>query len=414
MMTDRDRTLRIAVRAFEPFEEAIARQWDLFKQSNGTELELEAIPLDLHALYESILGNDGLRRGDWDVSFLSSDWFKEVRDGDAAIDLTPLLRVSPPEGYPEGWSGSLLEGQQFGDVTIGLPYHDGPECLIFRTDLFNDPENQAQYRDRHDRELRPPRSWEEFHDVARFFNRPEQGLFGTAFAAYPDGHNTVYDFCLLIWSHGGELFDGDGNIQLMTTEAVDALRFYREIVNDRNASHPDSRDLDSVRAGQAFANGELAMAINWFGFATVAATHPSSKVRGVVDISTVPGRQREGISLNSYWILAVAAGSPHVTTAYEFVRFCGSPDMDRLLTDIGGIGCRISTWRDPKINAATPFYYRLESLHSVARTLPQRADWSALASVLDDAVLAAINTDEPTPSILERHQAKVDRLRFST
>lgn len=408
MMTERDRKFRVAVRAFGPFEEAIARQWELFKQSNGTDFELEAVPLDLHPLYESILGDDGLRRGDWDVAFLSSDWFKEVRDRGSAVDLTPLLSVSPPDGYPDAWANSLLENQQFGDVTIGLPYHNGPECLIFRTDLFNSPDNQASYREHHGGDLRPPQSWDEFHDVARFFNRPDQGLFGTAFAAYPDRHNTVYDFCLLVWSRGGELLDASGNIQLVTREAVEALTFYREIINDWNASHPDSRELDSVRAGQAFANGEVAMAINWFGFATVAETHPSSKVRGKVGITSVPSRRGRGISLSSYWILAVAAGSPHVAMAYDFVRFCTSPEMDLLLTEVGGIGCRLSTWRDSKINATIPFYHQLESLHSVARGLPQRADWSAIASVIDDVVLAAIDTDEPIRMILERHQARLN------
>jgi multiple sugar transport system substrate-binding protein len=406
-MSARDRSFRVAVRAFEPFEEAIANEWRLFKETHGTELELDAVPLELHPLYESLLGNDGLRRGDWDVAFLSSDWFREARDHNAVVNLTPFLRESPPGDYPEGWATSLLDSQQFGDVTIGLPYHDGPECLIYRADLFNDPGTQSAYRDRHGRDLRPPRSWEEFHDVARFFNRPDQGLFGTAFAAYPDGHNTVYDFCLLVWSRGGELFDPDGDLQLLTEQAVEALTFYRNIVNDQKASHPDSRDFDSVRAGQAFANGELAMAINWFGFATVAATHQSSSVRGKVDIAAVPGLNEQGISLNSYWILAVAAGSPHVDTAYQFLRFCASPEMDRLLTKIGGTGCRTSTWRDLEINAAIPFYHRLESLHSVARSLPRREDWSTLASVIDTVVLAAINTDEAIHSILERYQAQI-------
>jgi multiple sugar transport system substrate-binding protein len=408
-MTQRDRTFRIAVRAFQPFEEAIARQWDHFRESSGTTLELEAVPFDLHQLYGAILEDDGLRRGDWDAAFLSSDWFTEVRDRGAAVDLTPLLHESPPEGYPGGWTSSLRESQQFGDVTIGLPYHDGPECLIFRSDLFNSPDNQALYREQHSRDLKPPVSWDEFHDVARFFNRPEQGLFGTAFAAYPDRHNTVYDFCLLVWSRGGQLFTADGNIQLVTDEAVAALTFYREIVNDRDASHPGSRDFDSVRAGQAFANGEVAMAINWFGFATMAETHPSSKVRGHVDITSVPGDQGKGISLNSYWILAVAAGSPHTATAYDFVRFCASPAMDRLLTEIGGIGCRLSTWQDADINAAIPFYHRLESLHSVARSLPRRADWSVIASAIDDVILETINSDAPIRPILERHQALVSR-----
>ena len=108
---------------------------------------------------------------------------------------------------------------QFDDIVLGLPYHDGPECLIYRTDLFEDPDEQARYLAQHGQPLNVPRTWDEFQQVARFFQRPETDLYGTVFAAYPDGHNTVYDFCLQLWTRGGELFDEQGKWNLQTEEA---------------------------------------------------------------------------------------------------------------------------------------------------------------------------------------------------
>ena len=402
-MRRRGATMRIAIRAFDPFEVAIREQWNRFCQSSGTVLALDPVQLDLHDLYETLISNDGLRDGGWDIAFLSSDWLAEIHQQESVVDLTPFLNEDPPEGFPEAWPRSLLEHQQFGPVTLGLPYHDGPECLIYRTDLFGDPAEQAAFRALHDRALEPPTSWEAFTQIAEFFQRPDQGLFGTTFAAYPDGHNTVFDFCLQLWGRGGELWDDHGRIQFVSTEAVAALEYYRSMLTNERAVHPRSAEFDSVAAGKAIADGEVAMAINWFGFAAFAAAHPSSNVRGKIDIAPIPTTSGAGLSLNSYWILAIAAGTPHPTIAYEFLKFCATPAMDLLLTNTGGIGCRRSTWADPTLNEQIPFYHRLDPLHAVARTLPRRADWSQVAATIDAIVLDTIRTEEPVQSILERN-----------
>jgi multiple sugar transport system substrate-binding protein len=298
--------------------------------------------------------------------------------------------------------------QRFGESVIGLPYHDGPECLIYRKDLFEDTQEQAAYQARYGIPLRPPQSWSEFHQIARFFHRPEQGLYGTVFAAFPDGHNTVYDFCLQLWTRGGELFDARGNLHLDTLQAIAALDFYRLLLNDTTAIHPQARDFDSVKSGLAFAAGEVAMMVNWFGFAAAVETIANTKVKGRVDVTTIPaGEGGESASLNVYWILCVAAGSPHAEIAYRFLRHCASAPMDKLLTLEGAIGCRKSTWSDGDVNAAIPFYHKMESLHRVARELPRLSHWAEIAAVIDELVLAAINTQQPTAELVRLAQAKV-------
>lgn len=252
------------------------------------------------------------------------------------MDLTPFLRRDPPEDYPCGWSESLLRLQNVNGAILGLPYHDGPECLIYRTDLFNNPAEQHAYQEQHGVPLRIPHTWGEFEQAARFFQRPRQRLYGTAFAAFPDGHNTIYDFLLQLWTGGGELFGQTGEIHFDTPEALEALRFYRSMLQDESPVHPECREMDSVKSGLAFAAGEIAMMVNWFGFAVMGETVDSSRVKGKVDIASVPrGEGASSVSLNAYWVLSIAAGSPHRELAYRFLRHCLSAPMDKLLT-LGG------------------------------------------------------------------------------
>jgi multiple sugar transport system substrate-binding protein len=409
-VADRDQLFRIAVRKFEPFESALAKQWEIFEQRYRTGLTLDAMPLDLHPLHESLFVNRGLQVGDWDAAMISTDWLAQAADQKGLVDLTPLIEQSPPQGYPNAWSDSLLRLQKFDGAVLGLPYHDGPECLIYRKDLFADPELNDRYALQFEEPLAVPQTWDQFHRIARFLTHPQKSVYGTAFAAFPDGHNTVYDFCLQLWTRGGELFENSGRMLLATPKACEALDFYRKLLKDGSAVHPESRMFDSVKSGMAFASGQIAMMVNWFGFASMSETFAESNVKGCVAVAPVPSDAGPRVSLNAYWILGIPAGSRHRDLAWHFLCHSTSPEMDRLLTLEGGIGCRKSTWRDAEVNSVVPFFHCLESLHADARELPRLTNWSDLAAVIDRMVLDAIDSEEPTAAIVQRAQHCADKI----
>jgi multiple sugar transport system substrate-binding protein len=392
---------RIAVRKYPPFEQAIRAQWQAFEVTARTDLTLDLVALDLHPLEDALFTSNGMRNGDWDIAFVATDWIASVDAQACAVDLAPLLASDPPQDYPQGWTDSLLRLQRIGTAVLGVPYHDGPECLIYRRDLFDDLQLRALYQQQFAEPLTPPTDWATFHRIAHFFHGRRPGLSGTVFAAFPDGHNSVYDFLLQLWTRNGELFDSAGRIRFNTPEAIAALTFYREILADTAAVHPDCARLDSVAAGLAFASGNVAMMINWFGFATMAHTSPDSTVRGLMDVATVPSAGLGSTaSLNVYWILSIATGSPHRELAWQFLRHTLTPAMDKLTTTSGAIGCRKSTWHDAEVNAAIPFYHRIEQLHTHAREIPQRADWPRIASIIDTLVTATISTATPIKDLL--------------
>jgi len=397
----RRKLFRIAVRKYPAFETAIRTQWDAFEAQAHSGLTLDLVPLELPALEQTLLTLRGMASGDWDVCFIPTDWIAALHALGCAVDLHAFLKADPPEDYPRGWHPSLLRLQQIESSILGVPYHDGPECLIYRSDLFRDREKQETFRRRFGHALTVPKTWREFLDVASFFHNPQEQLYGTAFAAFPEGHNSVYDFLLQLWSRGGNLIDSAGTVRFSSPEADSALEFYRKILSDKLAVHPASRQLDSVSAGLRFASGEIAMMINWFGFATHAQTAADSAVRGLVDVADIPSSPGcSPVSLNVYWILSIASGSPHSQLAWKFLKHTVSPAMDHITAISGAIGCRRSTWTDPGINAAIPFYKRMEILHDHAREIPQREDWPRIAAIIDRLITTTINSSVPIPNLL--------------
>ncbi|MEJ5995004.1 extracellular solute-binding protein [Pedobacter sp. Du54] len=404
-------TFRIAVRKFGPFEKAMQKFWDRYCLFSGCNLKLELVIMDLNELHDRTLGKSGLANGVFDVAHINTDWIYEGYSTQAFEVLNPYIEKRPPVDFLHGWSSSLLELQQFEGKIVGLPFHDGPECLLYRKDLFESHEEQAAYLEKYGQRLRVPKTWDEFYQISQFFNRPHLNLYGSIFACYPDGHNAVFDYCLQLWSRGGSLIDHKGKISIDTQASLESLDFYRKIVNDVTAVHPGSAQFDSVAAGLAFSKGQAAMMINWFGFATMAEVDENSKVKGKVYIDLLPANSDQiSASLNVYWLYTIGKGSKHKEVAYDFIRFATNVANDKALTLEGGIGCRISTWNDSEINKIIPYYHKLETLHVVAKTLPQHKNWAQIASIIDEMVILAITTDQSSAEIIRAAQGKINEI----
>jgi multiple sugar transport system substrate-binding protein len=401
------RRFTILARRFGPFEKAVRIFWDQLAKARGLDLELELIPLDLPELHAAIL------TGRFDVAHVNTDWLAECWARGCLEDLSGRTRSDPPEDYPAGWPASLLGLQTFADGLAGIPFHDGPECLIYRKDLFASELERRSYRARYGAELAPPRTWAEFKRIAAFFERPEEGLHGTLFALYPDGHNNVFDFALQVLSRGGSL-ERDDRVVLDSPEALEALQDYRGLINSPFI-HPESRQLESIGACWTFARGEVAMMVNWFGFATMCETVEGSRVGGRVDICAVPHAEShpDPVSLNVYYVWSIGRDSQHKDLAYDYIRNGVRKENDVILTMEGGIGCRRSTWFDPGVNRAIPYYSRMAEVHGYASTLPRSVAWHAISSVIDELVIDTIDTDRPVAAILQEAQARVDAIAAS-
>ncbi len=145
----------------------------------------------------------------------------------------------------------------------------------FFTTAPRDPQEQRRFERRYGRPLRVPETWSEFVDVATFFTRPHDGLYGVVVAGLNDGHNTVYDFFIHLWSRGGRLFDEHWRPAFHGEEGREALQFYVDMVTTMGITPPRTLEYDSVAAGMAYAAGEGAMMLNWSGFMAVAQLPPS-------------------------------------------------------------------------------------------------------------------------------------------
>jgi len=403
-------TLKIAYRTFEGFERSFAQQADAFK-TNHPNTDFEITPIDPEALYEQMVQHRGVLTDDYDVFLCLTDWLPELMSFNGLTNLDSFLETSPPQDYPDGWSDSMLTLQKDSNGSMfAMPYHDGPEMFMYRADLFEDAAEKAAFEVEYGYPLQVPETWAQFRDAAKFFTRPDQNLYGAMIAGLNDGHNNVYDFFIHLWSRGGTLFDVDWKPTFHDVIGQEALQYYADLILTHNVCPPKTLEYDSVASGVAYAQGEAAMMWNWCGFSALAELE-DSKIKGQNRVGLVPrGENGRHMSLNIYWVLGIPAGSANKDLAWDFLRHCATPEMDKITAEAGGTGVRLSTWRDPDIQSTFNYYTAIEDVHKNVESPPRIPEYPAINEVFNQMQHAVVTQQKSVTQALNDAAAECEKI----
>ena len=406
-------SLNLIYRVFDGFERALTAQAEAYRVDHpGFELRLES--LDVPPLYERMIAHRGCLSGEYDLFLAVTDWFPELMRDGLVLPLDERLEADPPPGWPNAWPASLRGLQQDAEGRVyGLPYHDGPEVFMYRTDLFEDPRERERFRREYGRELAPPKTWSEFLDLARFFTRPDEDLYGCVVAAKPDGHNDVYDFLIHLWSRGGVFLDAERRPAFASAEGEAALGFYTDLIHEQRVTQPEPWAYDSIAAGEFYASGRAAMMWNWCGFQTVADLPETSKIPGKTRSTLLPagdGPEGRAVSLIVYWAMTIPAGCRNPDAAWAFMLHLATPAMDKVTALAGGSGARLSTWNDAEVRRRFGYYETIEEVHRQARTLPAIPEYPAINEAIDRMMGRVVTGGEPVPGALRDASEETEQI----
>ena len=399
--------LALLARKFDGFERALTKQLQSVPQFGAT-FEL----LEIEKLQRVVLDGDATRSGQYDVMMLISDWLPSLISGGKLLPLDDYFAVEAPAGWPSAWAASLRELQTGPDGrTYGVAYHDGPMLLLYRTDLYADSGEQSGFEAKFGYPLAAPNDWAQYRDQALWFNRPDQNLYGTVLAGYPDEHNNVYDFLTHLWSRGGELSDAHGRSGLDSAAARSAIAFIHDLWHVDQVVNPEAAQWDSVASGVHFADGEAAMMVNWCGFAAIS-NDPQSPTHGLVGCAPAPsgdGPQGCVVTMNAYWVLTVPAGARDPSRAVDLIRALSTHEMDVLTALEGASATRLDSWSDPRVRATSPCYEVLEQAHRNARSVPVDPRWPQIADILN-RMMRSVVTDAAGQVALAAAHVELDTL----
>jgi multiple sugar transport system substrate-binding protein len=201
--------------------------------------------------------------------------------------------------------------------TYALMYDGDLLQVTYRTDLFNDPTEQKNFKAKYGWDLAPATDWDQFMQISEFFTRPTN-LYGTAFYA---ARGFCYGWFANIFAGlGGRWFSDDMKPGINTDAGVKALEM---LVKMKDYAVPNILQIDYPALNEVFLNGSTAMVVQWDDLALKVGNPQMSKVVGKASFAPCPKR-----SLLLYSrVMAVSAFSRNPEDAYRVAAYMQLPDV---------------------------------------------------------------------------------------
>nr|ABR66982.1 ABC-type sugar transport system periplasmic component [Arthrobacter sp. AK-1] len=343
--------LRMLYTTDEANSTAVASLVPQFKEKLGIDLKIDNQPYD--ALQQKVFSEFASGSSYYDIVVVDTPWapalvqnlepltpYIENKDlntlGDANVgDYIPKVfydtavynAESPIKRYPnetEQPDPGAIKNAGF-DI-YGLPIQSNVAVMAYRSDLFNDPEQKANFKAKYGKDLKVPETWDEYAQAAEFFTQPDKKLYGTTVMAGV-GDWATDDFKTLLASFGGDgtLVDQDAKVTFNSPEGVKALTYYAKLAQSGHVP-PGSTSADWGTTAESFDNGLTAMTINYHDLKL------ADNVKGSIGYAPVPKADAAGPHFGT-WMLSVNKNSKNKEWAYQAISWLTAAEQQTAMTE---------------------------------------------------------------------------------
>jgi multiple sugar transport system substrate-binding protein len=214
----------------QPFPAGAPSVKELWERETGIPIDIVGLPNGQE--FTKVMQDISTQGGGYDIYSVEWNRLGDLAESGGIANLDDYVAAHQPEwddpenGYVGGEQGVSLLNRYRGS-TYGVSLDGDFQTWVYRTDLFADPAEQAAFEAQHGRALRTPRTWAELDEVATFFHRPEQGLFGcTDLRNQGWGYTNWYQRYVTMGLPNQFLFSEDGTPLLNGPEGIQATDEY--------------------------------------------------------------------------------------------------------------------------------------------------------------------------------------------
>ncbi|WP_298741981.1 extracellular solute-binding protein [Microbacterium lacticum] len=375
---------------------------DLYNEETGTEVTLVELPYA--GLYDRIASELQAGSPSFDVAALDAIWLTSFAPG-----LAPLDDLFTEDVQADLFDGLVTEAMA-GDSFVGMPVWTNSEVLFYRTDLFEDEQNKADFEQEYGYPLTPPTTWEQYADAAEFFTRDTDGdgvvdLYGT------DVKGAVETEWLATVSQAGEehmVLDAEsGEVTIDNAAHKEALDYYVSLLPYAPSG---AAQLDWAGSQNLFYQGNLAMMRFW-GHA-YRQTPADSPVKDSIGVAPMIGGPGGVAGVPGAWYLSVPATGANQEAAKEFIAF--AYEHNDLAADTSlGLVARKSAFESKAGEEGFENYTALVETLEAPQTLPRpaTAKWQEIVdSVLIPTLQRAVEPGADTAALLAEARSQIEAI----
>ena len=236
-------------------------------------------------------------------------------------------------------------------------------------------------------------------DIAKFFTRPDDGLYGAAIYTQADYDALTMGFQNMLFSFGGEWADGDFNPEgaINSPESVAALEYYRELYDCCQA--PGLSNAFFAENNDAYMSGQVAMQMNYFAFFPGLANpevNPYSETTGYFVNPAGPGGDHfaslggQGISVISY------LDDDRKQAALDFIEWFGQDDTQAAWGAVGGYSANKAVLESAEFLEFAPFNPAFAETMGIVKDFYNIPEFGELLRISQDEMGAYVVGGEGT------------------
>lgn len=380
---------------------AILPEWE---EKTGVKINL--VELSFWDLHDKVIMEHLAETGAYDALAIS---YAFMGDFVSAGVIEPIdawvAKYMPPEALEDIHPAFKRAFQYYGDKMYALTADGDVLILYYRKDLFEDENNKLEFQAKYGYELSPPKTWQEFYDIAKFFTEkyaPE--IYG---AAIQRGMQSYSWFTGQFIAYGGQFFDPETMKPLINEEV--GIKVLQDMLKQNEVMPPGIVKWGFMEVLAAWLDGKVAMIVTWppvgrwsegYGTRTKQlAWVPPSKVVGKVGYAPMPNNRS---TLAAGFSVGVASQSKKKDLAYFFAQWLTSPEVSLQVTMLPFTlvdPFRLSHYRSPMYrNAWDNAGEYLDTLYEAAKggvlelNIPGAREYFA---ALEQAITACFAGEDP-------------------
>lgn len=289
----------------------------------GINVEIEEVGFE--EMFDTISNNAGQS----DIFNVTPSWQGDL----VAAGLLEPLDDYIAEYYPEKELADIYPAYRDWmaqeDHIYLIPDDGDVHILYYRRDLFEEPDNQAEFEAQYNYALHPPESWPQWNDICAFFTEkyaPE--IYGCSLQHTTQSYHW---FESIFRSQGGEFFDPETmKAQVNNEIGGQSMNIWLASLNDQPPGVKDWGFLDNFGS---WIDGRIAMTISWPPIGRWSEGYgseveqlnwlPETQIAGKVGYAIQP----EGGELAVGFGLAVSGESSNKEAAYLFMQWMSSKEI---------------------------------------------------------------------------------------
>ena len=296
----------------------------------------------------------------WDMVVGDSQWLGQGATQGHYLDMTEFMTET---GLKDTVVPATLT--YYGEYPLGsgtywaYPTEGDADGWGYRKDLFEDPDEMAAFEAEYGYALDIPKTYDEFMDIAKFFTRPDEGLYGVAIYTQKDYDAMTMGIENTLFPFGADWKDADNNVMgvVNSPEAVAAVEYYRELYDCCQA--PGLSNAFFTEVNDAMIGGQAVMGMNYFAFLPALVnpgTNPDYYDKmGFFANPAGPGGER-GAALGGQGTSIVSYISPERQQAsLDFLEWFGSDEIQAKWAEFGGYTTNQAVFESEAFLNATPY-----------------------------------------------------------